>query len=46
MKQTAQMVELLQQNTQMTEIVQELNQRIEALTREIHTKVVQEGTKG
>lgn len=40
-QQTAQMVELLRQNTQMTELIQELSQRIASLTVEMHGKVVQ-----
>ena len=44
-QQTAQLLELLQQNTQLTELVRELSQRIEALTREMHRKVVQGGPK-
>jgi uncharacterized membrane protein len=37
--QTAQIVELLQQNTRLTELTQELSARIEALTGEIHRSV-------
>jgi len=44
-QQTAQLMELLQQNTQLTELVKELSQRIEALTRDMHDKVVQNGTQ-
>src|SRR5476651_720558 len=44
-QQAGQMMELLQQNTQLTEIVKDLSQRIEALTVEMHSKVVQIGTK-
>src|SRR5450631_3247400 len=44
-QQAGQMMELLQQNTQLTEIVKDLSQRIEALTVEMHNKVVQDGTK-
>ncbi len=40
-QQAGQMVELLKQNTEMTELIKELSQRIEALTREMHGKVVQ-----
>jgi hypothetical protein len=36
---------LLQQNTQLTELVKDLSQRIEVLTVEMHSKVVQIGTK-
>ncbi len=39
-QQGAQLLELLQQNTQLTEIVKELSQRIEALTIEMHGKVI------
>ncbi len=38
--QTAQLVELLQQNTQMTEVIRELSQRIEALALEMHRRLV------
>jgi len=44
-QQTAQLLELLKQNTQLTELVKELSQRIETLTIEMHGKVVQGGTK-
>lgn len=40
-QQTVQLLELLQQNTQLTEVVKEMSQRIEALTQEMHGKVVQ-----
>jgi len=40
-QQTAQLFVLLQQNTQLTEVVKEMSQRIEALTQEMHGKVVQ-----
>ena len=40
-QQTAQLFELLQQNTQLTEIVKELSLRIETLTIEMHGKVIQ-----
>ncbi|MDK9707580.1 MAG: DUF1003 domain-containing protein [Desulforhopalus sp.] len=39
-QQTAQLMELLQQNTQLTEITKDLSLRIEALTKEIHGKFV------
>ena len=39
--QTAQLLQLVEQNNQMTELVQQLSQRIEHLTREMHGKVVQ-----
>jgi uncharacterized membrane protein len=38
-KQSAQIFELLQQNTRLTEITQELSKRIEELTRQIHSRV-------
>src|SRR5215510_146151 len=44
-QQSAQLLELLQQNTQLTELVRDLSQRIEALTVEMHGKVVHGGTK-
>lgn len=44
-QQAGQLMELLQQNTQLTELVKELSQRIEALTIDMHSKVVQGGTK-
>jgi uncharacterized membrane protein len=44
-QQAVQMMELLQQNTQLTELVKELSQRIEALTIDMHSKVVQNGTQ-
>jgi hypothetical protein len=37
-RQTAQMVELLHQNTELTRVTQELSQRIETLTAEIHRR--------
>jgi len=43
-QQAGQLLELLQQNTQLTELVRELSQRIEALTVDMHNKVVQGGT--
>jgi uncharacterized membrane protein len=44
-QQTAQMADLLKQNTQMTEFIRDLSQRIEVLTREMHGKVVQGDAK-
>lgn len=35
---------LLQQNTELTKLTQQLSQRIEALTMEIHGKILQEDT--
>jgi uncharacterized membrane protein len=42
--QTEQLLELLQQNTKLTELVKDLSQRIEALTSEIHIKIIQRDT--
>ena len=39
-KETAIMSELLRQNTELTEITRKLTERIEVLTREMHSKVV------
>lgn len=39
-QQTAQLLELLRQNTQLTELIKNLSQRIEGLTLEMHGKVV------
>jgi uncharacterized membrane protein len=39
-RQTGQLVELLQQNTELTELTRKLTERIEALTIELHGKVV------
>jgi uncharacterized membrane protein len=44
-QQACQIMELLQQNTQLTELVKELSQRIEALTTEMHEKLVQGAPK-
>ena len=44
-QQGEQMVELLKQNTQLTELTKELSQRIEVLTREMHSKVLQDDPK-
>ncbi len=43
--QTDQLLVLLKQNTQLTELVKELSQRIEALTSDVHSKVIQDRTK-
>ncbi len=40
-QQSAQLLELLRQNTQLTELVKDLSERIETLTREMHGKVIQ-----
>jgi uncharacterized membrane protein len=39
-QQTALLVEMLQQNTQLTQIIKSLTERVEALTVEVHQKVV------
>lgn len=39
-RETAQIMQLLEQNTQLTRLTQELSQRIETLTSEIHGKLV------
>ena len=39
-KQTAQLVELLEQNTKLTEMTQQLSIRIETLTMELHRKIL------
>jgi uncharacterized membrane protein len=39
-QQTAQLVELVQQNTHLTELIRDLSQRIETLTTEMHSQVV------
>src|ERR1035437_1491006 len=44
-QQGAQTVELLKQNTQLTELTKDLSQRIEVLTREMHSKFLQENQK-
>ena len=41
-KQTAQLLELLQQNTEITRLTQEMSQRIESLTAEMHGKLVRD----
>ena len=40
-QQSEQLLVLLQQNTQLTELVKELSQRIEVLTSDMHSKVIQ-----
>lgn len=42
-RQTAQLVKLMKQNTELTELTRELSERIEAMTREMHGKVVGNG---
>jgi uncharacterized membrane protein len=44
-QQGAKLLELLEQNTQLTEMVKDLAQRIEGLTQEMHSKVVQSEVK-
>ena len=39
-KQTALLVELMQQNTKLTEITKELTERVESLTAELHARLV------
>ncbi len=39
-QQTAQLMDLMQQNTQLTELVKTLSQSIETLTREVHDKIM------
>lgn len=43
MKQTEQLVILLQQNTALTEITRQMSERIETLTFELHTRLAQKG---
>jgi uncharacterized membrane protein len=38
-KQTAQLIELLHQNTQLTEMTKQLSMRIETMTMELHSKI-------
>jgi uncharacterized membrane protein len=42
-KENAVLAELVRQNTQLTEITQKLTERIEALTEEMHRKVIEGG---
>src|ERR1039457_6115551 len=44
-QQTGQLLELMRQNTQLTELVKELSQRIEGLTLDVHTKIIQSELK-
>ncbi len=44
-KQGAQMVGLLEQNTKLTELTRDLSERIETLTRELHLKLMPAGEK-
>ncbi|UIN55157.1 MULTISPECIES: DUF1003 domain-containing protein [Pseudomonas] len=41
-KNTAQLLELLQQNTHLTEMTKDLTERIEILTREVHQHILQQ----
>jgi uncharacterized membrane protein len=41
-KQTAQLLELLHQNTELTRLTQEMSQRIESLTAEMHGRLVRD----
>ena len=41
-KQSAQLLELMEQNTRLTEVTRALSERIELLTKEIHNKFVSE----
>lgn len=41
-KETGQLLVLMNQNTELTKVVQELSQRIEAMTMEMHSKMVKE----
>jgi uncharacterized membrane protein len=41
-QQTAQLLELVNQNTELTTLVKNLSQRIEAMTVEMHKKVIQD----
>lgn len=44
-KQTEQLVILLEQNTQLTEVTKQMSERIEALTRELHDKLARTDPK-
>ena len=44
-QQSEQLLALLQQNTQLTELVKELSQRIEVLTSDMHSKVIQDSKR-
>jgi hypothetical protein len=45
-KQTATLVELMDQNTRLTELTNELSKRIESLTAEMHARVVAHSQAG
>jgi uncharacterized membrane protein len=40
---SAQLLEMMQQNTQLTTLTKELTERIEALTKDLHTRIVVDG---
>lgn len=40
LEQTSQIIELIKQNTKLTETTQQLSQRIETLTKEVHSKIL------
>jgi uncharacterized membrane protein len=42
-QQTTAMLDLLQQNTRLTELTQQLSERIEALTRDVHERLLRDG---
>ncbi len=44
-QQTAQIVELLTQNTELTELTRKLSKRIEVMTAEVHDKIVRGGAE-
>lgn len=41
---TTRLKELLEQNTELTELTRKLSERIEAMTQELHTRIVRAGT--
>ncbi|HYW92591.1 MAG TPA: DUF1003 domain-containing protein [Gammaproteobacteria bacterium] len=41
---TTRLMELLEQNTELTELTRKLSERIEAMTQELHTRIVRAGT--
>lgn len=42
-QQTALLIELMKQNTELTELTRHLSERIEAMTKELHSKLVSDG---
>jgi hypothetical protein len=44
-QETAQLLELIQQNTELTELVNQMSQRIEKLTADLHGTLCQGGAK-